>query len=75
MGLEVGKVGSLFDVFKVLVLKYNVLLENVILVVSSIFVKRFKLYCKGKIDVGCDVDIVLCEREILDIVYVIVKGR
>lgn len=75
VGLEVGKVGSLFDAFKALVLKHNVSLENAISVVSSTPAKRLKLHRKGKIDVGCDADIVLCDRETLDIVHVIAKGR
>lgn len=46
VGLEVGKVGSLFDAFKALVLEQNVSLENAIQVVSTTPARMLKLHQK-----------------------------
>ena len=75
VGLEVGKVGSLFGAFKALVLQHNVSLENAITIVSSTPAKRLKLHHKGKIEVGYDADIVLCKKTTLDIVHVVARGK
>lgn len=75
VGLEVGKVGSLFDAFKALVLEHNVSLENAIQVVSTTPARMLKLHQKGKLEPNSDADIVLCNKTTLDIVHVIAKGK
>ena len=75
VGLEVGKVGSLYESFKALILEHDVSLEDAISVVSSTPAQRLKLHNKGKLEAGCDADIVLCDRTSLDIVHVLAKGK
>jgi beta-aspartyl-dipeptidase (metallo-type) len=75
VGLEVGKVGSLFDAFKALVLEHNVSLKNAISVVSTTPASKLKLHQKGKIKVGSDADLVLCDKASLNIVHVLAKGK
>lgn len=75
VGLEVGKVGSLFEAFKALVLEHNVSLENAIQVVSTTPARMLKLHQKGKLEPNSDADIVLCNKTTLDIVHVIAKGK
>ncbi|MEC8418874.1 MAG: beta-aspartyl-peptidase [Pseudomonadota bacterium] len=75
VGLEVGKVESLFAAFKALVLEHNVSLKNAISVVSTTPASKLKLHHKGKIKVGCDADLVLCDKASLDIVHVLAKGK
>ena len=75
VGLEVGKVGSLFTAFKALVLEHNVSLKNAISVVSTTPASKLKLHQKGKIKVGSDADLVLCDKASLDIVHVLAKGK
>lgn len=75
VGLEVGKVGSLFAAFKALVLEYNVSLKNAISVVSTTPASKLKLHQKGKIKVGSDADLVLCDKASLNIVHVLAKGK
>jgi len=75
VGLEVGKVGSLFEAFKALVLQHNISLEDAVKVVSSTPASMLKLRQKGKLEKGCDADIVLYKKSTLDIVHVIAKGK
>ncbi|WP_414829567.1 beta-aspartyl-peptidase [Alteromonas sp. H39] len=75
IGLEVGKVRSLFDAWQTLARTEDVLLQDAIAVVTSSPASVLKLKNKGKLAAGCDADIVLCDAKSLNIQDVLARGK
>lgn len=75
VGLEVGRVASLYESFVQLVQKYNVPIEKAIAVVSTSPASVLKLHRKGRIASQLDADIVLLDAQSLAIEHVFGKGR
>lgn len=75
IGLEVGRVRSLFDAWQTLAKTEGVLLHDAIAVVTSSPASVLKLKNKGKLAAGSDADIVLCDARSLDIKDVIARGK
>lgn len=74
VGLEVGKVGSLYEAFQSAVLDYEVGLVDAISAVTSSPANVLKLKNKGRIGVGADADFVLASKERLLLEQVYAKG-
>lgn len=75
IGLGVGSVKSLYREVKDAVLNDGVNFADAIKVITSNIADNLKLFNKGKIEQGRDGDIVILDKESLDIVYVLAKGR
>lgn len=75
IGLEVGRVQSLYEAFQSAVLEYGVSIVDAISSVTLNPSKVLKLKHKGRIEVGADADFVLAEKATLDIEQVYAKGR
>ncbi|WP_002150797.1 beta-aspartyl-peptidase [Bacillus cereus] len=74
-GLQVGKVSSLFHEVRESVLVEGIPLETALEVITTNPAQLLKLSSKGCIQTGKDADIVLLEKETLDIHSVIAKGK
>lgn len=75
IGLEVGKVRSLFEAWKTLAQTQGVAMSDAVAVVTSSPATILRLKHKGKLEAGYDADIVLCKTQDLEIHEVIAKGR
>jgi len=75
IGLGVGSVKSLYREVKDAVLNDGVNFADAIKVITSNIADNLKLLNKGKIEQGRDGDLVILDKESLDIVYVLAKGR
>ena len=75
LGLEVGKVSSLYNSARSAVLDYQVPLSHAIAAITSSPADILGLAGKGRIAEGCDADIVLINKENLYIDSVYAKGR
>lgn len=75
VGLEVGRVQSLYEAFQSAVLDYGVSIADAISSVTLNPARVLKLKHKGRIAVGCDADFVLAEKSTLAIKQVYAKGR
>lgn len=75
IGLGVGSVKSLYREVKDAVLNDGVNFADAIKVITSNIADNLKLLNKGKIEEGRDGDLVIIDKESLDIVYVLAKGR
>jgi len=75
IGLGVGSVKSLYREVKDAVLIDGVNFVDAIKVITSNIADNLKLNNKGKIEEGRDGDLVILDKESLDIVYVLAKGR
>ncbi|WP_408009762.1 beta-aspartyl-peptidase [Pseudalkalibacillus sp. A8] len=74
-GLKIGKVSSLYAAVQEAVLKEDIPLETALKVITSNPAHILKLKGKGKIEAGFDGDIVLLDRESLEIRDVFAKGK
>lgn len=75
IGLGVGSVKSLYREVKDAVLNDGVNFADAIRVITANIADNLKLHNKGKIEQGRDGDLVILDKESLDIVYVLAKGR
>lgn len=75
IGLEVGKVKSLFDSFKQLIQKHNVSIDLAVTVVSTNSANILKLPQKGRLAPSVDADLLLLDDESLDLQWVFAKGK
>ncbi|MGG1679608.1 beta-aspartyl-peptidase [Neobacillus sp. NRS-1170] len=75
VGLQVGKVSSLYHEVRDAVLEEGIPLETALEVITTNPAHVLKLSSKGSIQTGKDADIVLLEKETLDIHSVIAKGK
>jgi len=75
IGLEVGRVQSLYEAFQSAVLDYGVSIVDAISSVTLNPAKVLKLKHKGRIEVGADADFVLAEKATLDIELVYARGK
>ncbi|MFE8700128.1 beta-aspartyl-peptidase [Cytobacillus sp. FJAT-54145] len=75
VGLQVGKVSSLYREVKDAILNENIAPDTALKVITENPAKVLKLGRKGKIEVGRDADIVLIEKDTLDINTVIAMGK
>jgi len=75
IGIGVGSVKSLYREVKDAVLKDDVDIADAIKVITSNVADNLKLFHKGKIEVGRDGDLVIIDKESMDIIYVLAKGR
>ncbi|MEH7377423.1 beta-aspartyl-peptidase [Neobacillus drentensis] len=75
VGLQVGKVSSLYHEVRDSVLEEDIPLETALEVITTNPAHVLKLSSKGSIQTGKDADIVLLEKETLDIHSVIAKGK
>ncbi|HDX9589344.1 TPA: beta-aspartyl-peptidase [Bacillus pseudomycoides] len=74
-GLQVGKVSSLFNEVQDAVLEEKVSLEQAIQVITSNPANILKLKQKGCIQKGKDADLVILDKETLEIRTVVAKGQ
>lgn len=74
-GLQVGKVASLYKEVQAAVLEEGIPLEDALRVITSNPAQVLKLTEKGAIRQGKDADIVLLEKDTLNIRSVIAKGQ
>ncbi|MFD1738384.1 beta-aspartyl-peptidase [Bacillus salitolerans] len=75
IGLQVGKVSTLFKEVRDAIIDENIPLEVAIKVITSNPAKVLKLIKKGSINVGMDADLVFLNKESLMIDSVISKGQ
>ena len=75
MGLEVGKVSSLYDSFKALVTLHQIGIEKAVSTITSSPADILGLKQKGRLSAGKDADIVLLNKQTLAIESVIAKGK
>lgn len=74
-GLEVGQVSSLYQAFCDAVLKYDVPLQDALATVTLSPANLLKLKHKGRIEPGADADLILVQKDDLQIAQVFAKGR
>lgn len=75
IGLQIGKVSSLYREVKDAILKENVAIEDALRVITLNPATILKLYRKGMIAEGKDADIVLLNKTTLEIETVIALGK
>lgn len=75
IGLQIGKVSSLYREVKDAILKENVTIEDALRVITQNPATILKLYRKGMIEEGKDADIVLLNKTTLEIETVIALGK
>jgi beta-aspartyl-dipeptidase (metallo-type) len=75
VGLDVGRLSSLYGAVKEAVLSVGVPFEQAIRVITSNPADRLKLKNKGRLQVDLDADCVLVDGDTLDITDVIAKGK
>lgn len=75
VGLEVGRVSSLFEAFQSAVLDHGVGIKDAISAVTLSPASLLKLKHKGRIQVGADADFILLTKERLLLEQVYAKGR
>ena len=75
VGLEVGRVASLFNAFSTLASTSGVSMEQAIRTVSTSSADILKLPTKGRLIAGSDADIVLFDATTFDIHHVFAKGQ
>ena len=75
IGLQIGQVSSLYEEVKDAVLMENIPLETAIRVITSNPAKILKLKQKGRVDVEKDADLVLLDKETLDVNTVFARGK
>jgi beta-aspartyl-dipeptidase (metallo-type) len=75
IGIGICKVKSLYEEVKYAVLEENIPLEKAIKVITSNVADLLRLASKGRIESGKDADLVLLEKEGLEIDTVIAKGK
>jgi beta-aspartyl-dipeptidase (metallo-type) len=73
--LGVGRVSALFSEVREAVLKEGIPLEQALRVVTLNPAERFRLKGKGRLETGCDADLVLVDRDSLALETVIARGR
>ncbi|MDQ1144261.1 beta-aspartyl-dipeptidase (metallo-type) [Bacillus sp. SORGH_AS 510] len=74
-GLQVGRVSSLFKEVRDAILEEGIPLEQAIQVITSNPAQVLKLHQKGAIQKGKDADLVILEKDTLEIQTVIAKGQ
>lgn len=75
VGLEVGRVGSLYEAFQEAVLECGVGIVDAISSVTLSPAQLLKLKHKGRIEVGADADFILATKDRLLLEQVYAKGR
>lgn len=75
IGLGICSVKTLYREVKDSILEHNVPIEESIRVITSNVAELLKLGNKGKIEVGRDADLVIVNKDSLDIDMVIAKGK
>lgn len=75
IGLGIGSVNSLYKEFKDCVIKENIKIEEALRVITSNVADHLKLNTKGHIEKERDADLVILDKESLDILHVICKGK
>ncbi|WP_352418632.1 beta-aspartyl-peptidase [Proteiniborus sp.] len=75
IGLGVGKVTSLYNAVREAIIKEKVAIEDAIKVITSNPANNYMLKDKGHIEVGKDADIVLLNKDDLNINSVISRGK
>jgi beta-aspartyl-dipeptidase (metallo-type) len=75
IGLGIGSVKSLFREVQDAVKKDGVNLETALKVITSNVADNLKLYSKGRIAVGRDADVVMVDKNTLNIMDVFAKGK
>lgn len=75
VGLGICSVQTLYREVKDSINEYNVPIEKAIQVITSNVAEVLKLDNKGRIESGRDADLVMVDKETLDIDTVIAKGK
>ncbi len=75
IGLGVGKVTSLYEEVKDAILDEGVSMDKALMTITSNPANILKLYSKGQIKEGMDSDVVLIDKDTLEIDTVIARGR
>ncbi len=75
MGLDVGKVSSLYDSVKELILQHELSIEEALLPITKSPARILKLKNKGEIGIGKDADMVFVDEKSFEITDVIAKGH
>ena len=74
-GITIGRVTSVHEEFTDTVLKEGVSIEDAVRTVSTTTADHCKLSGKGHIKEGFDADILLLDKDSLEIKYVFARGR
>ncbi len=74
-GLGIGSVQSLYDEVKEAILTYDVDMEQALKVITSNVADNLKLDNKGRVHKGKDADLVIVDKNTLNIEGVIAKGK
>ena len=74
-GMRIGKVDSLFETVRNVVINYNIKLENILKLITENPARIFNLKNKGKIIENYDADLVILNKDNLEIETVIAKGK
>ncbi|WP_282138181.1 beta-aspartyl-peptidase [Rossellomorea aquimaris] len=75
IGLQIGQVSSLYKEVKDAVLEEGIPLETAIKVITSNPAKILKLKQKGRVEVEMDADLVLLDKDTLEVNTVFAKGK
>ncbi len=75
VGLQVGEVCSLYPEVRDAVSVEGIPLEQALQVITSNPARILKLHHKGRLQTGCDADVVLLDQDTLEIDGVIARGR
>lgn len=75
VGLEVGKVTSLYNEVRNGIINENIPIEKALRVITSNPAELLKLNNKGRIQIGYDADMVILDEDTLEINTVIAKGQ
>jgi len=75
IGLTIGKLQSLYDSVKSAVLDEGIAFEEAIKVITSNPAEKLKLHHKGRVVVDSDADLCVIDKESLELVHVIAKGK
>lgn len=75
IGLELGKVASLYTSFVQLIMEYAVAIDQAVSVVTRSPARMLQLHQKGRIAADADADILLLDADSLRIQHVFAKGR
>lgn len=75
VGMLVASVSSLYKEFLDIIKEEKISIEDAIKITSTNIAKHLKLEQKGEIKLGKDADLIVLDRETLQIIHVMAKGR
>ncbi|MFW5953526.1 MAG: amidohydrolase family protein, partial [Candidatus Natronoplasma sp.] len=75
IGMRSASPIHLKEVFKKMVLERGISIEDAIRITSTNIARQLKLHDKGKIEEGMDADLILLNKDTLEIEYVVSMGK